>query len=84
MWKIIGYIGVGLLIIALCVGLTIKITQKAEGYKADTQNFYSFEYHPFLGGCARYDAFRQGNAPAQEKQVKNNQPAQTVNKEAKK
>lgn len=58
-WKIIAYIGAGLLILALCVGVAVKMVQKAEGYKAETQNFYSFEYHPLIGGCARYDAFKK-------------------------
>ena len=61
-WKIIGYIGAGLLILALTVGVGIKLTQKAEGYKAEEQNFYSFEPHFFVGGCARYDATRKDDA----------------------
>lgn len=59
MWKIIGYAAVGALILALTVGIGVKMTQKAEGYKAqDDQNFYSFEPH-ITFGCARYDAFRK-------------------------
>lgn len=56
-WKIVGYIGAILLILAITVGVGIKMTQKAEGYKANgDQYFYSFE--PHWVGCARYDAFR--------------------------
>ena len=55
-WKIIGYVLAGLLGLALIVGVGIKITQKAEGYKANgDQYFYSFE--PHWVGCARYTAF---------------------------
>lgn len=56
-WKYIGYIGVGLLILALTVGVGIKMTQKAEGYKANEQNFYTFEPHFVLPGCAHYNAY---------------------------
>lgn len=59
MLKVIGYIGAGLLILALTVGIGIKLTQKAEGYRAQEQNFYSFEPHFFVGGCARYEATRK-------------------------
>lgn len=58
--KIIGYTVVVILGLALAIGVGVKLTQKAEGYKAqDDQFFYSFEPHFFIGGCARYDATRQ-------------------------
>lgn len=57
-WKIIGYVLAGLLGLALIIGVGIKITQKAEGYKAETQTFYTFEPH-YLFGCARYEAFKK-------------------------
>jgi hypothetical protein len=70
-WRIIGYVGAALLILALTVGVGVKMTQKAEGYKANNdQNFYSFEPHFFIGGCARYDAFRKSDAKAEKVEVK--------------
>jgi len=56
--KLMGYLGAGLLILALTIGVGVKLASKNEGYKAETQNFYSFDYHP-LFGCARYDALRK-------------------------
>jgi len=69
-WKIIGYIGAILLILALTVGVGVKMTQKAEGYKANEQNFYTFEPHFFAGGCARYEAFRKPDAKVEKESVK--------------
>lgn len=57
--KIIGYIGAGLLILVLIGGIGWKIIGKTEGYKAQEQNFYSFEPHFMFGGCARYNVFRK-------------------------
>lgn len=58
-WKIIGYIGTVLLVIVLTGALGWKIIGKTEGYRAEEQNFYSLDYHPFIGGCARYDAYKK-------------------------
>ena len=66
MLKIIGYVGAGLLILVLIGGVGWKIVQKAEGYKADTQNFYSVDYHPLVGGCLRYDALKMPEKPKPE------------------
>ena len=52
--RTIGIICAVILVLALSVGLGFKIMQKTEGYKADTQEFYSFEPHFFVGGCASY------------------------------
>jgi hypothetical protein len=53
-WKIIGYIGAGLLILALTIGIGVKMTQKTEGYKGG--NFFTFEPHMgMIGGCANYN-----------------------------
>lgn len=67
-WKIIGYVGAALIILALTIGIGVKMTQKAEGYKADEQNFYTFEPHFMFGGCARYDAIRKPDAKVEKKQ----------------
>ncbi len=86
MLKILGFIGAGLIILALTIGIGVKMTQKAEGYKAqDDQFFYSFDYHPFIGGCARYDAFRKREESAQQKQVSSgSQQGQSTIKKAQK
>lgn len=55
-WRLLGYVAVGLIILALSIGLGVKITQKAEGYKATTQNFYTSENHFLFPGCAYYRA----------------------------
>jgi hypothetical protein len=70
-WKIIGIVGAILMILALTVGIGVKMTQKAEGYKANNdQNFYSFEPHFFVGGCARYDTFRKPDKVEKKVEVK--------------
>lgn len=59
-FKIIGYIGAGLLILVLIGGIGWKLIAKTEGYRAQEQNFYSFEPHYIgIGGCARYEATRK-------------------------
>jgi len=80
-WKIIMYGFVGLLCLALVVGVGIKLVQKSEGYKAnDDQVFYSFDYHPFLGGCARYDAFRKSDIEESKVRVKKEIPPKVIKK----
>jgi len=62
MLKIIGYVAAGLLILVLIGGVGYSLVRKTEGYKAEEQNFYSFEPHFFIGGCARYDATKKDDA----------------------
>ena len=62
MYKIIGYIAGELLLLVLIGGIGWKIIGKTEGYRAEEQNFYSFEPHFFVGGCARYDATKKDDA----------------------
>lgn len=69
-FKIIGYIGAGLLILVLIGGIGWKLIAKTEGYRAQEQNFYSFEPHFFLPGCANYNVIKEntvkkGEVPAQ-------------------
>jgi len=59
MLRIIGYISAGLLLLVLIGGIGWKMIAKTEGYRAQEQNFYSFDYHPLFGGCARYDSFKK-------------------------
>lgn len=43
-WKVIGYVGAGLVILALAIGLGVKLTQKTEGYKSNRdQSFYTVQ-----------------------------------------
>ena len=59
MWRLIG-IGGGILLILVITGAVgWKIIGKSEGYRAEEQTFNSFEPHFFIGGCARYDAYRK-------------------------
>jgi hypothetical protein len=62
MYKIIGYIALGLLLLVLIGGIGWKLIGKTEGYRAEEQSFYSFEPHFFIGGCARYDATRKDDS----------------------
>ena len=59
--KILAYIGAGLLILALTVGLGVKLTQKAEGYKASgNQYFQTNEFRPLIGfGCMHIPATKE-------------------------
>jgi hypothetical protein len=58
--KIIGYVAGGLLLLVLIGGIGWKLIGKTEGYRSGAdQNFYSFEPHFLVGGCARYDATRK-------------------------
>lgn len=76
MYKIIGYVALGLLLLVLIGGIGWKLIGKTEGYRATEQNFYSFEPHFFVGGCARYDATRKPD----NKVVKTNKPEVEVKK----
>jgi hypothetical protein len=53
-YRILGIAAAGGIILALTIGVGVKLTQKAEGYKAQTQNFHTFEPHSFIGGCYSY------------------------------
>ena len=72
--KIIIYIVSGLFILVLIGGVGYSIVRKTEGYRADNQEFYSFEPH-ILGGCAMYKAYQKAEKkpiikPEAKKEVK--------------
>ncbi len=77
MWKIIGYVAGGLLLLVLIFGIGWKIIGKTEGYRAEEQNFYSFDYHPLIGGCARYDSFKKPETKELKQKVKNETKLET-------
>jgi hypothetical protein len=66
--KLVATIGAIILILALSVGVGVKMMQKSEGYKAESQTFYTFEPH-IMFGCSRYDAFRRIEAKPMEVKV---------------
>ena len=57
-WKLIGYGAVILFCIAIAVGFGIKLTQKAEGYKA-TGDQYNMRAEPRFG-CATLKVYFNG------------------------
>jgi len=57
-WKIVGMIGVVVLIIAVAGGVGWKLTQKAEGYKA-TGDQYNMRAEPRFG-CATLKVYFYG------------------------
>ena len=70
MYKIIGYIALGFFLLVIIGGVGWKIIGKTEGYRAEEQTFNSFEPHFFIGGCARYDAYRKPDKPINKVEVK--------------
>lgn len=57
-WKVIGYGAAILFCIAIAVGFGIKLTQKAEGYKA-SGNQYNMKAEPRFG-CATLKVYFYG------------------------
>lgn len=69
-WRTIGIICGVILLLAISVGITWKMIQKSESYKADQQEFYTCEPHFFIGGCASYRVMQ--DTAAKKKVLKNN------------
>lgn len=60
--KLVAYIVAFLFVLVIVGGVGYKLVQRSEGYKAEKQEFYSFEPH-IIGGCAMYKAYQRAEKP---------------------